>query len=70
MNGTSNKTIAKNLSITETTVKAHVKGLLRKIGVTNRTQAAVWALNQEDLGRGSTSTAPSPITHRPAARSA
>lgn len=43
--GTPNKTIAQALDITEATVKAHVKTLMRKIGVSNRTQAAIWALN-------------------------
>jgi two-component system nitrate/nitrite response regulator NarL len=43
--GTPNKMIAQALDITEATVKAHVKTLMRKIGVSNRTQAAIWALN-------------------------
>lgn len=47
--GSPNKTIAQALSITESTVKAHVKTLMRKIGVTNRTQAAIWA-HQNGLG--------------------
>lgn len=42
--GRSNKAIARDLQITEWTVKAHLKSILRKIGVQNRTQAAVWAL--------------------------
>lgn len=41
--GTPNKMIAQALDITEATVKAHVKTLMRKIGVSNRTQAAIWA---------------------------
>lgn len=45
MEGNSNKEIARNLDIAEATVKVHVKAVLRKIRVTNRTQAAVWALN-------------------------
>ena len=45
VNGAANKTIARDLQITEATVKVHIKGLLRKLGVTNRTQAAVWGLN-------------------------
>jgi len=45
VNGYSNKTIARELSITEATVKVHVKALLRKTQMTNRTQAAIWALN-------------------------
>ena len=43
--GASNKTIAIRLRITEATVKVHLKTLLRKIDVTNRTQAAIWAMN-------------------------
>ncbi len=43
--GDSNKLIANRLSITEATVKVHMKSLLRKINVSNRTQAAIWALN-------------------------
>jgi two-component system nitrate/nitrite response regulator NarL len=43
--GRSNKGIARILGITEATVKVHLKSLLRKIGVDNRTQAAVWALS-------------------------
>ena len=45
--GASNKAIARELRVTEITVKAHVKGLLRKIRATNRTQAAIWALSHE-----------------------
>jgi two-component system nitrate/nitrite response regulator NarL len=42
--GASNKMIACQLKISEATVKVHVKAILRKIGVRNRTQAAIWAL--------------------------
>ena len=41
--GSSNKVIAYDLSITEATVKVHVKSILRKIHASNRTQAATWA---------------------------
>jgi two-component system, NarL family, nitrate/nitrite response regulator NarL len=44
--GESNKVIAHRLCITEATVKVHVKAILRKIRVKNRTQAATWALRQ------------------------
>ena len=44
--GCANKLIARRLDIAEATVKVHIKGLLRKINVSNRTQAAIWALNQ------------------------
>jgi two-component system, NarL family, nitrate/nitrite response regulator NarL len=43
--GSSNKLIAIKLGITEATVKVHLKTLLRKIDVNNRTQAAIWAMN-------------------------
>jgi two-component system nitrate/nitrite response regulator NarL len=43
--GASNKMIANELGITEATVKVHLKTLLRKIDVSNRTQAAIWAMN-------------------------
>lgn len=43
--GETNKVIATALGVTEGTVKVHVKRLLKKIDVTNRTQAAIWALN-------------------------
>jgi len=44
VNGHSNKAIANRLQITEGTVKVHLKGVLKKIHVANRTQAAIWAL--------------------------
>jgi len=43
LGGHSNKAIANLLEITESTVKIHMKALLRKINVQNRTQAAIWA---------------------------
>lgn len=42
--GMPNKVIAQDLTITEATVKVHLKSILKKLGVTNRTQAAVWAI--------------------------
>jgi len=45
LSGASNKHIANQLDISEGTVKVHLKSLLRKIHVKNRTQAAIWALN-------------------------
>ena len=44
--GQSNKVIARNLSITEGTVKVHVKHLLKKLGFRSRVEAAVWASEQ------------------------
>lgn len=43
--GESNKIIARELRTAEATVKVHMKAILRKIGVQNRTQAAMWAVN-------------------------
>ena len=43
--GDSNKHIARHFDIAEATVKAHLKAILRKIGVNNRTSAAIWAVN-------------------------
>lgn len=45
--GLSNKEIARSLSISVETVKEHVQNILRKIKVSDRTQAAVWALRKE-----------------------
>ena len=45
-NGLTNKDIAKTLHISYETVKEHVQHILRKIGVTDRTQAALWALHK------------------------
>lgn len=45
VNGASNKAIARELNIAEATVKVHVKGLLRKMQLQNRTQAAIWAVS-------------------------
>ncbi|HYC02035.1 MAG TPA: response regulator transcription factor [Azospirillaceae bacterium] len=45
MRGHSNKAIAITLHITEATVKVHLKGLLRKLNLSNRTQAAIWGTN-------------------------
>ena len=42
--GLANKVIARRCDITEATVKVHMKSILRKIRVGNRTQAAIWAL--------------------------
>lgn len=43
--GDSNKSIARKIDIAEATVKVHVKAILRKIRVHNRTQAAIWGMN-------------------------
>ena len=52
--GASNKVIALRLVITESTVKVHMKAILRKLRLQNRTQAAMWARNyiNEDVWIG------------------
>ena len=45
--GMSNKLIAKTLSITEGTVKVHVKNMLRKLNMSSRLQAALWAIEHD-----------------------
>jgi DNA-binding NarL/FixJ family response regulator len=49
--GDSNKCIARKIDIAEATVKVHVKAILRKIRVQNRTQAAIWGMNNGSLTR-------------------
>ena len=44
MLGMPNKVIARQFDICEATVKVHVKAILRKLEVDNRTQAATWAV--------------------------
>jgi DNA-binding NarL/FixJ family response regulator len=44
--GLSNKAIAQRFWITEQTVKFHLTNIYRKIGVSNRTEAAAWALSK------------------------
>jgi DNA-binding NarL/FixJ family response regulator len=41
--GYANKEIARTLWITERTVKGHFTRIFRKLGVNDRTQAALWA---------------------------
>ena len=45
--GLTNKDIAKAMNISYETVKEHIQHTLRKIGVTDRTQAAVWAVRKD-----------------------
>jgi two-component system nitrate/nitrite response regulator NarL len=43
--GEANKVIANQLNVAEATVKVHIKHILKKTAVQNRTQAAIWAIN-------------------------
>ncbi len=45
--GQSNKAIARDLGITDGTVKLHVRSILRKLGVSSRVEAAVLAVEQD-----------------------
>jgi DNA-binding NarL/FixJ family response regulator len=51
LEGLPNKLIARRLDITEKTVKSHLTRIFREIGVTDRTQAALWA-ERHGLGPG------------------
>lgn len=42
--GLNNREIADGLVISEKTVKTHVSSILGKLGLADRTQAAIWAL--------------------------
>jgi two-component system nitrate/nitrite response regulator NarL len=68
--GDPNKTIARKIHITEATVKVHVKAILRKIRVHNRTQAAIWAMNNGSFmpERDNTSSAGARLSHQPPLR--
>lgn len=61
MDGSPNKEIARELGLLESTVKAHVKAILKKLGAANRTQASMIAsrhgLQPEHLSRNGTYTA-------------
>ena len=48
--GKMNKQIAHELAIAETTVKAHVTAIMRKMGVTSRTQAVLMARDAKMTG--------------------
>ncbi len=56
--GDSNKCIARKIDIAEATVKVHVKAILRKIRVQNRTQAAIWGMNNGLLKRPANDSSP------------
>ncbi len=47
--GCTNKVIARQLDISEGTVKGHVKHILKKLGCRSRVEAAVWAAQQKEV---------------------
>jgi DNA-binding NarL/FixJ family response regulator len=44
--GLNNGTIAEILSLSPNTVKSHVRNIFSKLGVSDRTQAAIWAIRR------------------------
>ncbi|SDS58743.1 DNA-binding response regulator, NarL/FixJ family, contains REC and HTH domains [Friedmanniella luteola] len=55
VDGLPNKLVARRLGISERTVKAHLTSIFQRLGVTDRTQAALWAQRrglQKDRGPG------------------
>jgi two-component system nitrate/nitrite response regulator NarL len=58
--GHSNKMIARTCGVTDATIKVHMKSILRKIRVENRTQAAIWALER---GYGGDSNGGAQVLH-------
>jgi DNA-binding NarL/FixJ family response regulator len=42
--GFDNDTITKTLHVTRNTVKTHMRNIFSKLGVSDRTQAAIWAI--------------------------
>ncbi len=48
VDGLANKNIARRLGISEKTVKAHLTSVFSALGVTDRTQAALWAERHPD----------------------
>lgn len=59
--GKSNKMIARELDMRESTVKVHVRSILRKLGALNRTQAALAAVELENRGRRRETDNPAPV---------
>ena len=51
LDGMPNKLIARQLGISEKTVKSHLTSIFREIGVTDRVQAILWAERQGLRGR-------------------
>jgi DNA-binding NarL/FixJ family response regulator len=50
--GKANKQIAAELEIGERTARTHVSNILRKLGLSSRTQAALWAVREGLVGAG------------------
>jgi DNA-binding NarL/FixJ family response regulator len=48
--GQTNKQIAQSRFVTEATVKFHLRNVFQKIGVSNRTEATIWAIRNRYFG--------------------
>jgi two-component system nitrate/nitrite response regulator NarL len=57
--GEQNKVIGRKFKISESTVKVHLKSILRKVQAGNRTQAAIWAVEHGFLQHGAEVDGPS-----------
>jgi two-component system nitrate/nitrite response regulator NarL len=62
--GDSNKVIARKMKIADATVKVHIKTILRKIRVDNRTQAAIWAIRNNAIIMESRNAFSNPVNFR------
>ena len=65
--GHANKVIARTCDIADSTVKVHMKAIMRKIRVDNRTQAAIWAMKNGYATNGSNGRVLNPNSSRNAA---
>ncbi|CAD7032260.1 DNA-binding response regulator [Pseudorhizobium endolithicum] len=48
--GCSNKTIARRLNVSDSTIRVHVRAILKKLKMQNRTQAALYAIGNQAEG--------------------
>lgn len=54
--GATNRQIARDLSVSERTARTHVSNILGKLGLTSRTQAAMWAVREGLVGEAAPPT--------------
>jgi DNA-binding NarL/FixJ family response regulator len=48
--GATNRQISRDLGVSERTARTHVSNILAKLGLTSRTQAAMWAVREGLVG--------------------
>ena len=56
-----NKEIAHELYLAEGTIKEYLNRIFRKLGMTNRTELAIWALNHQSTQKGSLTPTAAPL---------